>query len=143
MVNIRIRRSPDAQHTIGTDPSGNEVMMYLPEQAGGAATGIRPMQMLLLGMGGCSAVDVLLILKKQRQQVDDFWVDIEADRQADQEPSLWRVARLHFHFVGPVAPEKAENAVRLSMGKYCSVSETLRQSGAELTWEVSVQPTAQ
>jgi putative redox protein len=138
MVNFRIQRSPDGQYSIGTDPGGNAVQMYISENAGGAAEGIRPMQMLILGLGGCTAVDVLLILKKQRQQVDDFWIDIAAQRESDKEPALWQTAHLRFHVVGAVAPEKAEHAVRLSMEKYCSVSETLRRAGTEITWELVV-----
>jgi putative redox protein len=133
---MRVHRSPDAQHTIGTDQSGNEVKMYLAENAGGSGTGVRPMQMLIMGLGGCTAVDVLLVLKKQRQQVDDFWIEIDAHRQPDTEPALWETAHLDFHFVGPVSAEKAEHAVRISMEKYCSVSETLRRAGAEITWKV-------
>jgi putative redox protein len=137
-MQMRIQRSSDAQYTIGTDPAGNEVKMYLPDTAGGSGTGVRPMQMLIMGLGGCSAVDVLLILKKQRQQVDDFWIEITADREPDVEPSLWQTAQLVFHFKGLVAIEKAEQAVRLSMEKYCSVSETLRRAGTEITWTVVV-----
>ena len=138
-MNIRIHRTDDASHTVATDEKGNEVTIYLPESAGGAATGIRPMQMLIMGMGGCAAVDVLTILKKQRQQVADFSIDIEAEREAGKEPSLWQTAHLVFTFSGKVDRAKAEYAVQLSMQKYCSVSETLRRAGAALTWEVRIE----
>lgn len=137
-MQFRIHRSPDAQHTIATDPAGNQVQMYLPEIAGGAATGVRPMQMLIMGLGGCASVDILTILKKQRRRVDDFTVDIEAERAPDKEPSLWEKVHLVFIVTGDVSQEKAEKAVEMSMLKYCSVSETLRRAGGALTWETRV-----
>ncbi|MBK7936533.1 MAG: OsmC family protein [Lewinellaceae bacterium] len=137
-MKIRIHRTGDALHTVASDEKGNEVTLYLPESAGGAATGIRPMQMLIMGMGGCAAVDVLTILKKQRQQVTGFSIDIEAEREPGKEPSLWQTAHLVFIFSGKVDRAKAEHAVQLSMQKYCSVSETLRRAGASLSWEVRI-----
>jgi putative redox protein len=139
-MHIRIDRTDDASQTIATDASGNQVALYLPEIAGGSGTGIRPMQMLIMGLGGCSAVDILLILKKQRQEVTAFRIDLDADREPDKEPSLWQTAHLIFQLEGKVTLEKAEKAVELSMNKYCSVSETLRRAGAVITWEVRVLP---
>ncbi len=138
-MKIELRRSADALHTIATDEKGNEVTIYLPEIAGGAATGIRPMQLLIMGMGGCAASDILMILKKQRQQVAGFNIDIDAEREPGKEPSLWEKAHLVFRFSGKVDKSKAEYAVRLSMEKYCSATETLRRSGTELSWEVRVE----
>lgn len=138
-MHIHISRTQDAQHTLARDEKGNEVRMYLPESAGGAGAGVRPMQMLIMGLGGCSAVDILTILKKQRQQVETFSIEIDASREPGKEPSLWQEAHLIFHFSGNVAPDKAEYAVRVSMEKYCSVSETLRMAGAKITWEVKIE----
>ena len=135
-MHFRLRRSPDAGHTIVSDEKGNEVTMYLPENAGGAATGVRPMQMLMMGLAGCSAVDILVILKKQRQRVDDFFIDIDAEREPGKEPSLWQKVHLVFSLAGQVERSKAEKAVELSMLKYCSVTETLRRAGAEISWEI-------
>lgn len=138
-MHLFLQRTEDARHTIATDEAGNEVRMYLPESAGGAATGVRPMQMLLMGMAGCASVDVLVILKKQRQEVRDFRIDIEAEREPGKEPSLWQKSHLVFTFAGKVDPAKAEKAVEMSMTKYCSVSETLRRAGTDLSWEVRVE----
>jgi putative redox protein len=137
-MKIELHATKGNQHTIATDESGNEVKMYISESAGGAGTGIRPMQMLIMGLAGCSAIDVLLILKKQRQEVTGFSMALEAFREPDKEPSLWQTAHLVFNITGSVDPDKAEKAVELSMLKYCSVAETLRVAGATLTWEVSV-----
>ena len=138
-MKIRIHRTADTLNTVATDEKGNEVTLYLPEIAGGGATGIRPMQMLIMGLGGCTAVDVLTILKKQRQQVTDFSIDIEAEREPGKEPSLWQTAHLVFAFSGKVDRAKAEHAVKLSMQKYCSVTETLRRAGTAITWEVRIE----
>ena len=135
-MKITLQRKSDGSGTTAFDASGNPIDLYLPENAGGNATGIRPMQLLILGLAGCSAVDILLILKKQRQQVDDFRIEIEAEREADKEPALWQKAHLIFHFSGKVEATKAQRAIELSMDKYCSVAETLRLAGAVLSWEM-------
>jgi putative redox protein len=138
-MHITIDRATDGAQTIATDESGNQINMYLPDVAGGSGQGIRPMQMLIMGLGGCSAVDILMILKKQRQEVTGFRIDIDADRVPNTEPSLWQTAHLIFTIEGNVSLEKAEHAVALSMNKYCSVSETLRLAGANITWETRVK----
>jgi putative redox protein len=137
-MKITIQRAPDGSHTTATDEQDNAVSLYVPEIAGGAATGVRPMQMLIMGLGGCAAVDILLILKKQRQEVTDFKIEIAAEREPDKEPSLWQKAHMVFSFAGKVEEGKARKAVALSMEKYCSVAETLRLAGADLTWEISM-----
>jgi putative redox protein len=141
-MQFKLQRSPDGGHTIATDAAGNQLEIYLPENAGGAATGIRPMQVLIMGMAGCAAVDILVILKKQRQQVEDLRMDIQAEREPNKEPSLWQTVHVVFTVIGQVEQAKAEKAVELSMLKYCSVTETLRKAGADVTWEVLTQPAA-
>ncbi len=138
-MHIQLNLAPDASHTVVADEAGTEVSIYLPESAGGAGTGIRPMQMLIMGLAGCSAIDVLMILKKQRQEVRDFRIDIDAEREPNKEPSLWQEAQLVFRVFGAVDVEKAEKAVALSMEKYCSVAATLGAAGANLTWRVEVE----
>lgn len=135
-MKITIKSAPNGSYTTATDEQNNAVDLYVPEIAGGAGTGVRPMQMLIMGLGGCAAVDILLILKKQRQEITDFKVEIEAERKPDTEPSLWQKAHLVFSFAGKVEEGKARKAVALSMDKYCSVAETLRLAGADLTWEI-------
>jgi putative redox protein len=79
-----------------------------------------------------------MILKKQRQEITDFRIEIEGDREKGKEPSLWEKAHVVFHLTGNIDPDKAARAVELSMNKYCSVAETLRKSGTQLTWETRV-----
>ena len=137
-MQIHLQLSPDGQAMLGQDEAGNEMRLSLPEMAGGDATGFRPMQLMILSLGGCAAVDVLTILKKQRQQVDDLRIDIEAERFHQPLPAPWQKAHLVFTIFGKVDPKKAEKAVEMSVQKYCSVSETLRLAGAAITWEVRI-----
>jgi putative redox protein len=120
------------------DMHGHTVKMDTSDETGGHNFGIRPMQMLLMGLGGCSAIDIIAILKKQRQKVDDFKIEIEGEREQGKEPSLWKNIRVKYLLKGEIEPEKAKRACELSMGKYCSVAATLLQSGSKITWSVKV-----
>ena len=93
---------------------------------------------MLMGIGGCSGIDVLSILKKQRQKVTGFNIRIEGEREPNVEPSLWKTINVIFELQGDVDQDKAEKACRLSMDKYCSVAETLRRGGTAIGWEVRV-----
>ena len=120
------------------DKYGHTVKMDTSDETGGVNFGIRPMQMLLMGLGGCSAIDIIAILKKQQQQVDDFKIEIEGEREQGREPSLWKNIRVHYYLTGKIDPEKAKRACELSMGKYCSVAATLFKAGTKIDWEVKV-----
>ena len=137
-MRIDLKRLDDAFHLEAKDEMGHSVHMVAGEKIGGHNKGVRPMQMLLMGLGGCSAIDVLLILKKQRQVVEDLDISIEAERETDKVPALWASAVVHFKFKGEVDQVKAERAVALSMDKYCSVTKTLELAGATITYKVSV-----
>ncbi|MEO8721647.1 MAG: OsmC family protein [Ginsengibacter sp.] len=105
---------------------------------GGLNYGFRPMQLLLCALGSCSGQDVASILKKQRQSVENFKINIEGEREPGQIPSLWKLINLTFELRGNVDKEKAAKAVSLSIEKYCSVAETLRRGGTKITWNVDV-----
>jgi putative redox protein len=121
-----------------TDENGHIVRMDSSPETGGWNFGVRPMQILLMGLGGCSAIDVIAILKKQRQEVKDYKMIINGDREKGIEPSLWKNINVEFHLYGNIDEDKAAKAVELSMDKYCSVSATLRKAGAEIKWRVFV-----
>lgn len=107
---------------LGETESGHAVLMDGAPAAGGRNLGPRPMEMLLLGAGGCTSFDVIAILKKSRQQVMDCAVEIEADR-AETDPKVF--TRIHMHFVvtgRTLKPEVVERAIKLSAEKYCSAS---------------------
>lgn len=123
-----------------SDEYGHSVKMDSSPESGGQNFGVRPMQMLLMGLGGCSAIDVISILKKQRQEVLDYGMKITGDREAGVEPSLWQNITIEFHLKGNIDEDKAKRAVELSINKYCSVAATLEKSGSEISWKVFIHP---
>lgn len=129
----------DHMSFIGESGSGHSVVMDGPPDAGGRNLGVRPMEMMLLGLGGCTAFDVVMILKKARQPVEDCTVDIDAER-ADGIPSVFTKIHLKYKILGDGLSEKqVEKAVKLSSEKYCSASKMLEDAGVEITYEFSIE----
>ncbi len=123
---------------VGESGSGHAVVMDGPPEHGGRNLGVRPMEMLLLGMGGCAQIDVVHILKKGRHQVTSCEVALEAER-AESEPKVF--TRIHVHFVvaGAGLTDKAvARAVSLSAEKYCSASLMLGKT-AEITHDFEIR----
>jgi putative redox protein len=125
---------------VATDQNGHSIQMDSSPESGGENFGVRPMQTLLMGLGGCSAIDVISILKKQRQEVVDYKMTISGEREADALPSLWKSINVEFHLYGNIDEDKAARAVDLSVNKYCSVAATLMGSGATIKLQVFVHP---
>ncbi len=128
----------DGAMFIGESGSGHAVVMDGPEDLGGRNQGVRPMEMLLLGMGGCSIYDVMSMLKKSRQHVVDCRVELDADR-ADAIPAVF--TRIHMKFVvtGVALKEKqVQRAVELSAEKYCSASIMFGAAGVDISHSVEV-----
>lgn len=116
----------------GESGSGHAVVMDGAPESGGRNMGPRPMEMLLLGTGGCSSYDVIATLKKSRQQVTDCRVELEAER-ADAVPAVF--TRIHMHFVVTgigLKESSVKRAVELSAEKYCSASIMLGAAGVEM-----------
>jgi putative redox protein len=108
--------------------SGHAVLMDGPPEGGGRNLGPRPMEMVLMGTAGCSAYDVIHILKKGRADVRDCVVDVDAER-ADTEPKVFTKIHLHYTVTGKdLKPEQVERAIKLSAEKYCSASIMLAKS---------------
>lgn len=117
---------------LGESGSGHAVVMDGPPDSGGRNLGVRPMEMLLLGMGGCTAFDVVYILKRQRQPVADCVVELSAERA---ETGAKVFTRIHVHFIVSgegLAEKQVARAVKLSAEKYCSASLMLGKT-AEIT----------
>lgn len=121
------------------DLSGHVIRMDTKPEMGGENFGVRPMQALLMGLGGCSGIDIVSILKKQRQEITGFKMYIDGERAPGKEPSIWESAHIVFELSGNIDPEKARKACELSMEKYCSVAETLRLAGGKITWELKLK----
>jgi len=121
----------------GQSESGHTVVMDGPPDSGGKNLGVRPMEMLVLGLGGCSAFDVVHILRKGRQVITDCIAEIDATR-ADTDPKVF--TRIHVHFIVSgrgLDPNRVEQAVKLSAEKYCSASIMLGKV-AEITHDFEI-----
>jgi putative redox protein len=140
MATINLERVHGDFGFAASDENGHTVQMDSSPESGGQNFGVRPMQMLLMGLGGCSAIDVITILKKQRQDVKDYKMVINGDREAGVEPSLWKDVTIEFHLYGDIDPDKASRAVDLSVNKYCSVASTLERAGAAIKTQVFIHP---
>ena len=121
----------------GQSESGHTIVMDGAPEAGGKNLGVRPMEMLLMGLGGCSAFDVVMILRKSRQQVTDCVADLTATR-ADSDPKVFTQIHVHFTVTGKgLDPKRVEQAVKLSAEKYCSASIMLGKT-AEITHDFDI-----
>jgi putative redox protein len=136
-MKISIKRTDDDFAMEAVNEDGNVLNMDAAEKIGGHATGFRPMQLLLAAVGGCSAIDVILILKKQKQIIEFFDVEVEGERENIEDYSLFRDIVLHFKMKGQIDKDKAERAVKLSIDKYCSVSKTLEPT-AKISYKISI-----
>ena len=129
----------DGAMFVGESGSGHSVVMDGPEDLGGRNLGPRPMEMLLLGTGGCSVYDVMSMLKKARQQVVDCRVEMEAER-ADAVPAVFTRINMHFVVTGVGLKENhVRRAVELSAEKYCSASIMLGAAGVEMTHSFEIR----
>jgi putative redox protein len=123
----------DGAMFVGESGSGHTVVMDGPEDLGGRNLGPRPMEMLLMGTGGCSVYDVISMLKKSRQKVVDCRVEMDAER-ADAIPAVFTRINMHFVVIGVGLKENhVKRAVELSAEKYCSASIMLGAAGVEMS----------
>jgi putative redox protein len=122
---------------VGESASGHAVVMDGPEALGGKNLGVRPMEMLLLGMGGCTTVDVVSTLKKMREKVRDCHVELSAERSPEH-PKIFTKIHLHFVLKGEqLNAKKVEKAINLSTEKYCSATIMLGKM-AKITHDFSL-----
>ncbi len=122
----------------GSSGSGHTVTIDGPESIGGKNQGMRPMELMLMSVGACSSVDVISILKKSRQEVEDCIVEVEGER-ADAVPAVFEKIHLHFRVSGIALDEgKVVRAVELSANRYCSASIMMKAAGVEMSHSVEV-----
>lgn len=123
---------------LGESGSGHVVVMDGPPDHGGRNLGVRPMEMVLIGLGGCTNFDVVSILKKARQPVESCEAFLEAER-ADEEPKVFTKIHVHFVVKGRGLKEaQVKRAVELSAEKYCSTSIMLGRGGVEITHDYEI-----
>ena len=140
MIKIELNRLNDAFHFSAENEDGITVHLDSSPAAGGSNLGMRPMQMLLAAMGGCSAIDIIDILNKQRQELKDLKITVTGEREKDAVPSLYQSVHAHYRFYGELDENKVERAINLSVDKYCSVSKTLEKAGATISYSFEINP---
>ncbi len=111
-----------------TNDNGHKVLLDNKSKKEGKVEGISPMELLLAGLAGCSSIDIIAILNKQKINPTDLKMDVEGDRIPDVVPSLFYKIKVNVRLVGDIPPGKAKRAVSLSFDKYCSVAKTLEYS---------------
>jgi len=131
-MKITVNKLDKEKHFEAENETGGIIRMDGSTSVGGLEGGLSPMQLLLAGIGGCSAIDIVGILEKQRQDLQDLTVEVDGDRQDVATYSEFKTIHLKFIFKGDLEPKKVERAIQLSLDKYCSVSKTL-ENVSEIT----------
>lgn len=129
-MKITLKRLDDAFHMEAVNEDGCKIETDGAPKIEGNNKGMRPMQLLLAAAGSCSSIDIILILKKQKQNLKDLEVEVTAEREQDTIPALFADIHIHFKLYGEVTKEKAKRAVDLSIEKYCSVVKILEKTAS-------------
>jgi len=132
-MKIEIKRVDNGVLLEAQNDTQNTFLIDGSEDIGGKNRAMRPMQLLLAALGGCTSMDVLSILYKQRQNIVHFSVEVDGEREQGVIPALYRNIHITFHFEGNIDKSKIERAIELSMTKYCSVAKTLEPTATITT----------
>jgi len=138
-VKILQERISGSYHLKSVNEQGNFVETDGSPAIGGEGNGVRPMELLLASLGSCSTIDVVLILEKQRQKLDDIKVEISATKKKVENHSEFDQIHLHFKLFGDIKPQKAKKAIDLSMEEYCSVAMILKKT-ATISYDFEILP---
>ncbi|MBK7099250.1 MAG: OsmC family protein [Sphingobacteriales bacterium] len=138
-ITVKLKRVNGNYGFDSINENGTVVKMDTNPEMGGQEYGARPSHLILNALAGCSSIDVISILKKQRQEITDYNVTVTGEREAGVEPSLWKNIEMTFEITGNVDEDKAKRAVEISMNKYCSVAITLARAGATINTNVVVK----
>ncbi|WP_379089776.1 OsmC family protein [Pedobacter sp. UC225_65] len=111
-----------------SNENGITVELDAKPAIGGEGKGFRPMETLLVGLGGCSGIDVVNVLTKQKEPLDDIKISIKATRKDEEMPPIFDVIDIHFELFGDLSAQKVERALQMTFDKYCSVSNILGRS---------------
>ena len=124
-MKIELNRLDDAFHLQAVNDVGKKIETDGAPGIGGGNKGFRPMQLVLTAVASCSSIDIISILKKQRQPLDDIKIEATGEREKDAVPAVFTDIHLHYKLYGKISADKAEKAIDLSVNKYCSVSKML------------------
>jgi putative redox protein len=137
-MKVTVQKLDKDLHMEAENEEGGLIRMDGNTEIGGLEGGFSPMQLLLAGIGGCSAVDIIGILEKQKQDLKDLRVEVDADKQKKDTYSEFKTIHLTFIFTGDLDPKKVERAIDLSINKYCSVSKAL-EKGSKITHSYEIR----
>jgi len=137
-MEINLIRKNNKYNFEATNPSGQVVELDAKPEIGGEGKGFRPMEMLLIGLGGCSGIDMVNVLTKQKEPLKDIKIKINATRRDEEMPPIFDVINIHFDLEGDLNSQKVERALALTFDKYCSVSNILGRS-ATLKFTYTIQ----
>ena len=139
-MRITLERQNKAVHLQAVNQDGARIDIDGAPDIGGKNKGLRPMQLLLAGLGSCSTMDIVSILKKQKQDLHDIRVLIDGEREKEKTPSLFEEIHVHFILTGNLDEKKVKRAVDLSMNTYCSVSKIIEKT-ARITYSYEINKT--
>ncbi|MDE2996549.1 MAG: OsmC family protein [Bacteroidota bacterium] len=140
-VQVHLERQKADFHFVATNTDGHSIDIDDgTAYEDGKGHGVGPMQLLMMAIGGCSGVDIVSILRKRRQQIKSFRIEVNGDKPDGVSPSVYEHIELHFMLEGQVDPVKVKRAIDLSLGKYCSVSRILEKT-ATISYRYSVNGT--
>ncbi|TGM66059.1 OsmC family peroxiredoxin [Leptospira meyeri] len=138
-MHIKLSRIETPYVLEASNESGNSIRIDASPEIGGKNSGPRPMELLIMGLAGCSSIDVLMILTKHRIEVLDYSVDVDAEREKVEEANLFKNIHMKFKVKGDFKEEQVKRAIDLSLEKYCSVAKTLEKT-AKITYEFELVP---
>lgn len=137
-MKVELKRVNDAVHFEATSPSSTvKVHIDGSPDIGGLGLGVRPMELVLMALASCSSLDLVSILKKQKQDLKDFSISVEGERR-EEIPHIFTKIHLTFFLSGNIDPAKAERAAELAVKKYCSVHDMLVAGGVEITYSLQI-----
>lgn len=136
IVKVNLKKK-DSFHFEARNEEGNIVNLDASAEMGGRGNGARPMQLVLMALGGCSGIDIVNILKKQKQDIEDLQIFAEGEREEGKIPSVYKKIHILFSLNGNMDKEKVKRAVSLSVEKYCSVKAMLDKT-AEIKYSITL-----
>lgn len=136
-MKVELKRLNDAVHFEGSGSGEVKVHIDGSEAIGGQGLGVRPMELVLMAVGSCSALDLVSILKKQRQEITDFTIDVKGERR-EEIPTIFTKIHILFRLKGAIDQAKAEKAAELAVKKYCSVHDMLVAGGVEISYSLKI-----
>jgi putative redox protein len=136
-MKVELNRINDAVHFEATGMGNVKVQIDGSPEIGGLGLGVRPMEMVLMALASCSSLDLVTILKKQRQVVESFSVEVNGDRR-EQIPTIFTAIHLLFKLNGALDAQKVAKAAELAVKKYCSVHDMLVAGGVKITYGIEI-----